>query len=57
MEAVENIRDTNWIKFSSDYENCWKVKNYDVGCIGFSGKNFSTGSYTLMQSGTLWMLS
>jgi Tfp pilus assembly protein PilV len=34
MEAVENIRDTNWLKFSSDYENCWKVKDYDSTCIG-----------------------
>lgn len=33
LEAIENIRDTNWIKFSSDYTNCWNVKNYDVNCI------------------------
>lgn len=57
MEAVENIRDTNWIKFSSDYTNCWRVKDYDVGCIGNAGKNFATGSYVLVQSGTLWFLS
>ncbi|MDD5197751.1 MAG: prepilin-type N-terminal cleavage/methylation domain-containing protein [Candidatus Gracilibacteria bacterium] len=57
MEAVENIRDTNWLKFSSDYEHCWKVKDYDAGCIGVSGKEFSPGSYILVQSGTLWILS
>ena len=57
MEAVENIRDTNWIKFSSDYENCWRVKDYDVGCIGVGGKEFPEGSYILVQSGTVWMLS
>jgi len=57
LEAVENIRDTNWIKFSSDYDNCWNVKNYDVGCIGVPGKKFPAGSYTLVQSGALWTLS
>lgn len=57
LEAVENIRDTNWIKFSSDYNNCWKVKNYDITCIGNSGKEYASGSYILVQSGTLWTLS
>lgn len=57
MEAVENIRDTNWMKFSSDYEHCWKVKDYNVGCIGVPEKEFSTGSYILVQSGVLWTLS
>jgi len=59
IEAVENIRDSNWIKFSNDYDNCWKVKNYDPLCIGDTSgnRNFSTGSYLLVQSGTLWTLS
>lgn len=57
LEAIENIRDTNWIKFSSDYTNCWNVKNYDVNCIWVPGKNFSSGSYVLTQSWTLWLLS
>ena len=57
LEAVENIRDTNWIKFSSDYINCWKVKDYDATCIGNPGKEFSAGSYNLYQSGSLWYLS
>ncbi|HBB27125.1 TPA: hypothetical protein DCZ36_01340 [Candidatus Gracilibacteria bacterium] len=57
MESVENIRDTNWIKFSSDYEHCWKVKDYNAECIGVSGREFSSGSYVLVQSGVLWTLS
>lgn len=56
MEAVENIRDTNWIKFSSDYDNCWKVKDYNVTCIGNITPTLS-GSNVLVQSGTLWTLS
>lgn len=57
MEAVENIRDTNWLKFSSDYDNCWKVKDYDAGCIGTGISAIGIGSYILVQSGTLWTLS
>ena len=33
IEAVTNIRDTNWIVFWSDYANCWNTLNYDSGCI------------------------
>ncbi len=33
IEAVENIRDTNWLTFSSDKGNCWKVLNYSWSCI------------------------
>lgn len=61
IEAVGNIRDTNWIKFSSDYQNCWNTKNYDDGCIGnaitIPTKRFSSWSYILIQSGSLWTLS
>lgn len=57
MEAVENIRDTNWLKFSSDYTNCWKVKDYDAGCIGTGLPQIVTASYILVQNGTLWTLS
>lgn len=34
LEVVENIRDTNWIKLSSDYKSCFDVLDYDVSCIG-----------------------
>lgn len=57
MESVENIRDTNWVKFSSDYGNCWDVKDYNANCIGNPGNRFPVGSYILVQSGTLWTLS
>jgi len=33
IEAVTNIRDTNWVQFSSDKQNCWKALNYDASCI------------------------
>ncbi|MDD2870657.1 MAG: hypothetical protein PHS49_01595 [Candidatus Gracilibacteria bacterium] len=37
IEAFTNIRDTNWILFSSDYLNCWNVLNYNPQCIGDDG--------------------
>jgi len=33
IEAMTNIRDTNWLLFSSDYDNCWNVLNYQSWCI------------------------
>lgn len=51
IEAVENIRDTNWIKFSSDYNNCWRVKDYNPTCIGsITPPSFLSGSNILVQS-------
>jgi hypothetical protein len=34
LEVFTNIRDTNWILYSADYENCWNTLNYDPSCIG-----------------------
>ena len=33
IEAITNIRDTNWLLFSSDYKNCWNTLNYNAWCI------------------------
>ena len=33
IEGMINIRDTNWLRFSSDKTNCWKVKDYQSSCI------------------------
>lgn len=33
LEAFSNIRDTNWLLFSSDYTNCWNVIWYNNACI------------------------
>jgi hypothetical protein len=32
IEAMQNIRDTNWNKFSTDYKNCWNSFNYNSSC-------------------------
>lgn len=58
LELVENIRDTNWLKFSSDYDNCWKVRDYNPSCIGTAGTyDIPAGSYILSQdSDSRWTL-
>lgn len=33
IEAMTNIRDTNWLLYSSDTKNCWRTVNYDPACI------------------------
>ena len=33
LEGVMNIRDTNWLRFSSDKVNCWKTDKYNGNCI------------------------
>lgn len=54
LEIMENIRDTNWIKLSSDYKACWDVLNYDVTCIGSStgasAIRINTASYVTGQN-------
>lgn len=34
IEGMINIRNTNYLRFSSDWIQCWMVMNYDTGCIG-----------------------
>lgn len=37
LEAFTNIRDTNWLIYAGDYENCWNVLNYTPTCIWNDG--------------------
>ncbi len=34
LEAMTNIRDTNWLLFAADTKNCWNVLNYNINCVG-----------------------
>lgn len=59
IEGVTNLRDTNWLRFSSDKKNCWKSKDYNGTCIGdsaFAG-NILSGSYVLYTTNGVWFLS
>jgi len=33
IEAMKNIRDTNWILYWSDTKNCWNTLNYQSNCV------------------------
>ncbi|PID87654.1 hypothetical protein CSB07_00180 [Candidatus Gracilibacteria bacterium] len=37
IEAMESIRGSNWILYSSDYKNCWNTLNYNGSCINNAG--------------------
>lgn len=58
IEAVENIRDTNWILFSADYKNCWNTIGYSVSCFSNSGYGIKNKwSYTVTRDATnRWIL-
>ncbi|GAB0174801.1 MAG: hypothetical protein HHAS10_06800 [Candidatus Altimarinota bacterium] len=58
VEAMINIRDTNWLRFSSDRTNCWIVKNYDATCIGdTTPPEIASGAYTVVSLNGAWYLS
>lgn len=66
IEVIENIRDTNWIIFSSNKENCWKTLNYNATCLTTTANNIAdlwswsyiiykwTGSKWYLESKTTW---
>ncbi len=33
LEGVTNLRNTNWLRFSSDQFNCWRIIGYNSSCI------------------------
>jgi type II secretory pathway pseudopilin PulG len=68
IEWVTNWRDTNWLRFSSDRVNCWKIQNvpsYNADCIwttSFStnnsdSRNILSWSYLLYSHNGVWFLS
>ena len=58
-EVMQNIRNTNWIKLSSDRKNCWNVYNYNTDCIGdpLYINAIGTGCYILANTWGEWRLS
>jgi hypothetical protein len=47
VEAVRNIRDTNWLKFGYDKTNCWNVMPGLAVTDCSSASAISAGNYTL----------
>ena len=57
VEALTNIRNTNWLRFSSDRKLCWDTLNYNSACIGNSSANkITNGDYILYSENGLWKL-
>ena len=52
IEAMKNIRDTNWVLFGSDTPNCWNVLNYNKDCVGDNSINndILEDSYKIFQN-------
>jgi hypothetical protein len=65
VEGITNLRNTNWLRFSSDQTNCWRILGYQSGCIwnsGFAnGASFWTWatptSYVLENKNGAWYLT
>lgn len=59
IEAMENVRNTNWTKFSSDLENCFDVADYNGGCVGSpSVAKLGTGTpKILINQNGMWHLT
>lgn len=51
IEAVTNIRDTNWKVLPWDYKNCWNVLNYNVSCFNSNTITFDIPHW---ESFTIW---
>lgn len=57
IEAVTNIRDTNWLLFSSDTKNCWKTLNYNSWCIwNASPSNINWDYRVYRDASNRWIL-
>ena len=56
IEAFTNIRDTNWLLFSSNYDNCWNTLNYNTSCILWWGSNIWSENYIIYRNSNKWEL-
>ncbi len=58
IEWVISWRNTNWLRFSSDKTNCWRVLDYNSTCIwGTLTVVASTWSYILYAANWAWYLT
>jgi len=60
IEAMENIRNTNWILLWADSKNCWNVLNYNNNCVWDNWRTYDiiTWMYKIYtDSSWKWTLS
>lgn len=46
IEAMRNIRDTNWLRFGFDKETCWNINPAEPACAALSD-TIGPGNYTV----------
>ncbi len=62
IEAVENIRNTNWLRFPWNKKFCWNVLNYNSSCILDNDQNTNAekikegANYIVNNVEWVWML-
>lgn len=51
IEGMINIRNTNWLRFSSDRANCWDTFQYNAACIGGAPgvSKIANGNYNIFR--------
>lgn len=65
IEGITNLRNTNWLRFSSDQINCWRIEWYQSNCIwnsSFALNNsvwtgWTATSYVLENKNGAWYLT
>jgi len=60
IEAMENIRNTNWILLWADAKNCWNVLNYNNNCVWDNWNTYDITSWMYKiytDSNWRWTLS
>ncbi len=50
IEAMKNIRDTNWLMYWSDTKNCFNTLNYDHNCVWGGWNKIMSWSYKIFQN-------
>lgn len=50
IESMINIRDTNWILYSANTNNCWNTYNYNWSCVTNDDINIPTWSYIIYKN-------
>lgn len=58
IEWLTNMRDTNWMNFQANIDDCWNTINYDSNCITWWASQIATWSYIMYKNtDNRWYLS
>ena len=60
IEAMKNIRNTNWLLYPADNKNCWNSLNYNSSCVWntWATTDISSWSYIIYSDNfNRWILA